>query len=89
MDRIRRAVREQRYRLSAHAIEEMADDGLESGDLESIVLRGQLRRRFLDDARGVRYEVCGRTADGRSGCIICRFLSAGTLLVITAYATDK
>jgi len=88
IERIRLAIREQRYRLSSHAIEEMAEDGLESEDVESLALTGRVHRRFTHDPRGVRYEVCGKTPDGRSGCVVCRFLPSGSLLIITAYATE-
>ena len=88
IDRIRQAVRAQRYRLSLHAIEEMAEDELESDDIEEVVLTGQVASRFTLDPRGVRYEVVGDTLDGRRACIVCRFLTGGQLLVITAYAIE-
>ena len=89
IDRIRQAIRDQRYRLSSHAIEEMAEDGLESGDLESIMLTGVVARHFTRDPRGTRYEVVGNTTDCRRGCAVCRFLTTGELLVITAYEAEQ
>ena len=38
LQRIRRAVREQRYRISSHANEEMSEDDLEAKDIECNVL---------------------------------------------------
>jgi hypothetical protein len=65
IDRLRRAVREQRYRISAHANEEMSDDGLEAGDIENIIFTGKIMRRFTRDQRGTRYEIVGMALDGR------------------------
>ena len=88
LDRMRKAIREQRYRISSHANEEMAEDDLMAEDLESIVLTGQIARKFTKDPRGTRYEVVGETAEGRQGCIVCRFLSSGVFLIITAYVEE-
>ena len=63
----------------------MADDFLESADIEQIILTGKIVQKFTHDLRGVRYEVLGYTTDGRRGYVVCRFLSSGTLLIITAY----
>ncbi len=51
--------------MGTHAIEEMAEDKLESDDIENVVLNGTISRRFTQDPRGTRYEVSGWTADGR------------------------
>jgi hypothetical protein len=42
LQRIRRAIREEQYRISAHANDEMADDRLESADIERMILTGQI-----------------------------------------------
>ena len=65
IDRIRQAIRDQRYRLSSHAIEELAEDELESEDIENVILTGTVARRFTNDPRGTRYEVVGNATDGR------------------------
>ncbi|MBI1925194.1 DUF4258 domain-containing protein [Candidatus Poribacteria bacterium] len=87
--RMRQAIREQRYRISSHANEEMSEDNLVAADIESIVLTGQITRRFTHDPRGTRYEVAGDTTDGRRAGVVCRFLSSGVLLIITAYAEEE
>jgi hypothetical protein len=88
LQRIRRAVRDQRYRVSSHANEEMSEDDLEAEDIESIILTGSITRRFTHDPRGVRYEVGGFTKDGRPASVVCRFLPSDVLLVITAYVVS-
>jgi hypothetical protein len=40
--RMRQAIREQRYRVSSHANDEMADDFLVAVDIENIVLTGEI-----------------------------------------------
>ena len=83
--RIRQAIREQRYRISAHANEEMSEDDLLAEDVENTILTGEVRRRYTHDPRGTRYEIVGETMDGREAHVICRFLVSGVLNIITAY----
>ena len=85
IEKIRQAIREERYRISGHGNEEMSDDELEAADIEQIVLTGRIARKFTRDPRGTRYEVLGDTTDGRRAYVVCRFLPSGALLVITAY----
>lgn len=89
MQRLRRAAREERYRISSHANQEMSEDNLLAQDLESIVLTGRVARRFSRDPRGTRWEVAGRTTDGRTASVVCRFLLSGVLLIITAYERQE
>jgi hypothetical protein len=89
IERIRRAVRAQRYRVSAHANEEMDADALFAEDIESVILTGRIARKLTRDPRGTRYEVVGETSDGRHAHVVCRFLPSRTLLVITAWAADE
>jgi hypothetical protein len=89
LDRIRQAIREQRYRISSHANEEMSDDELEAKDIENIILTGGIRRRFTRDPRGTRYEVVGESTGGRRASVVCRFLPSSVLLIITAYTEEE
>ena len=86
--RIRQAIREQRYRISAHANEEMSEDNLLAGDVETVILTGQVRRKYTHDPRGTRHEIVGETVDGRQAYVICRFLASGVLQIITAYVPE-
>lgn len=85
LQRIQRAIREEQYRISTHANDEMADDYLESADIERMILTGQIVKKLTHDPRGTRYEIFGETTDGREGYVVCRFLASGALLIITAY----
>lgn len=85
---MRRVVRDQKYRISSHANDEMADDLLMSADVEQIILTGSIARVFTEDPRGTRYEVLGETPDRRNAYMVCRFLFSDVLLIITAYAEE-
>lgn len=89
LQRMRRAIGEQRYRISSHANAEMADDSLIAVDIENIILTGEITRMFTHDPRGTRYEVVGDTADYRPAYVVCRFLLSGALLIITAYVEEE
>jgi len=89
LQRIQQAIREEKYRISSHANDEMADDFLEAIDIENIVFTGEIVRRFTHDPRGTRYEVLGDTLDYRRACVVCRFLVSGILLIITAYVEEE
>jgi hypothetical protein len=86
--RMREAIRQQRYRISSHANEEMSDDDLEAVDIEQIILTGHIGHRYTRDPRGTRYEVVGQTTDARQAVVVCRFLLSGVLLIITAYIPE-
>ena len=87
--RIRQSIREERYRISSHANEEMSDDELETKDIESIIFTGKVAQKFTRDLRGTRYEIVGDAVDGRRAMVVCRFLPSGILLIITAYAEKE
>ena len=86
--RMRQAIHEQRYRISSHANDEMANDLLMAADIENVILTGEIVQRFTRDPRGTRYEVLGDTVDYRRAYVVCRFLLSGVLLIITAYAEE-
>lgn len=88
LGQMRQAIHVQRYRISAHANDEMAEDFLTAVDIENIILTGEIIRRFTHDHRGPRYEILGNGVDGRDAYVVCRFLLSGVLLIITAYAKD-
>lgn len=89
IERIRHAIRAQRYRISAHANDEMSDDALEAQDIEAILFTGTITQRFTHDPRGTRYEVTGTTTDDRRASVVCRFLTSGVLVIITAYVHEE
>jgi len=58
-------------------------------DIEMVVRRGRIRRKFTRDPRGTRYEVVGRASDNREIAVVCRIKSTGKLLLITTYTVDR
>ena len=63
IDRIREKIRLQEYDMTLHAMEEMAEDGLDILDIEHAILNGQIVKRSKLDARGIKY-TCRRTRTG-------------------------
>lgn len=55
LQRMRQAVRQQNYRLSSHANDEMADDWLTSVDIEEIIRTGTIANKLYL----FRCETCG------------------------------
>lgn len=43
---MRQAIREQSYRISSHANDEMDEDFLTASDVENIILTGEISRKF-------------------------------------------
>ncbi len=65
IDRIKEKIRLRQYDMSAHAMEEMAEDFLTILDVEAAVLSGQVIRSQKDDPRGTKYIVVGRHLKGK------------------------
>lgn len=85
--KIRKKVNQKEYEFTIpHFFEEMANDNLDFMDVKRVIATGAIRRKFMHDPRGVRYEIVGRAVDGRKIAVICRIKSTGMLLFITVYA---
>jgi hypothetical protein len=88
--RIREKIRRRQYDMSAHAMNEMAEDGLDIVDMESAVLNGQITRIERDDPRGTKYVVEGMAADRSTPVgVVGRFTETERYLVITVYAINE
>ncbi|WP_432810731.1 DUF4258 domain-containing protein [Pantanalinema sp. GBBB05] len=81
IDRIREKIRLRQYDMSAHAMEEMAEDLLTIVDIEAAVLNGQLVRVEKDDPRGTRYVIEGTAFEQQIPVgVVRRFASNGRYL---------
>ncbi|MEH1852138.1 DUF4258 domain-containing protein [Nostoc sp.] len=90
IDRIREKIRLRQYDMSAHAMEEMAEDMLTILDVEEAVLKGQVIRVEKDDPRGTKYIVVGTALDQQTPVgIVGRFASNGRYLIITVYEVTE
>ena len=88
LTRIRRAVREKRYQVTDHALEEADADNLTLDDILDILLNGDLDSTYTDDPRGPRYVIRGDMGEDEVD-VVCRFRSDGKLLIIiTVYVVD-
>jgi len=91
LERIRDAVRLQNYDVTKHAVDELAEDGLDIVDVETAILNGKIAKTANEDPRGTRHTVHGIATDGvtRVGSA-GRFTETGRYLIITAYeVTDE
>ena len=86
IERIREKVRLRQHDMSAHAMEEMAEDGLDIEDVEHTILNGRIARIEKDDPRGTKYVVEGIGTDGLTPVgVVGRFTNTGRYLIITVY----
>lgn len=86
IERIREKIRLRQYDLTAHAMEELAEDLLDITDLENAVLTGQITRTERDDPRGTKYVVEGLAVDQKTPVgIVGRFTGYDRYLIITVY----
>ena len=88
--RIRVAVRNSAYDMTAHAVDRMAEDDLGLIDVENATLNGRLVKAEEDDPRGARYTIQGTGAD-RSTPVgtVGRFTETGRYLIITVYKVTE
>ncbi len=59
IDDIREKIRLGKYDMTVHALEEMAEDGLDVFDFEQSILYGQISRVEKDDPGGTKYIIIG------------------------------
>ncbi len=86
--RIRHAVRQKRYQMTDHALEEADADNLILNDILKVLLYGDLDATYTDDPRGPRYVIRG-DVDKNPVDVVCRFRSDGRLLIIiTVYVVN-
>jgi hypothetical protein len=88
IERIRKCITEQNYRVSVHAQEEADEDCLTKKDVENIILTGRIVKKFTHDPRGTRYQITGKSRDGRTAGVICRFLETNKLGIITVFTKE-
>lgn len=90
IDRIREKIRLRQYDMSAHAMEEMAEDMLTILDVEEAIFTGQVIRVEKDDPRGTKYIVVGTALDQQTPVgIVGRFATSGRYLIITVYEVTE
>ncbi len=87
LQRIQTAIVTGEYDVTVHAVEEMAEDGLDIFDVEAAITSGQVIRVETDDPRSARYTIVGTATDERTRVgVVGRFKETGIFLMITVYA---
>ncbi len=90
IDRIREKIQLCQYDMTAHAMEEMAEDLLTVLDVEEAIFNGQVIRVEKDDPRGTKYVVVGTALDRQTSVgVVGRFASTGRYLIITVYEVTE
>ena len=70
--------------MSAHAMEEMAEDDLDILDVEQAALNGHIARIEKDDPRGTKYVIEGTGLDKMTPVgVVGRFTGDDRYLIIT------
>jgi len=86
LERIRDCIRQRQYDMSAHAVEQMAEDLLTILDVEEAILNGALQRLDREDPRGAKVVIVGLGEDRRTPVgVVGRFVGEGRFLIITVY----
>ncbi|MCY7320989.1 MAG: DUF4258 domain-containing protein [Phormidesmis sp. CAN_BIN36] len=87
---MREKIRLCQYDMSAHAMEEMAEDLLTILDVEEAILSGEVIRVEKDDSRGTKYVVVGTALDQQTPVgVVGRFASTERYLIIKVYEVTK
>ncbi|MDQ3009542.1 MAG: DUF4258 domain-containing protein [Acidobacteriota bacterium] len=90
LDQIREKIRLRQYDMSAHAMEEMAEDGLDIIDVEQAVLNGRIARIEKDDPRGTKYVIEGTGMDQMIPVgVVGRFTGDDRYLIVTVYEVTE
>jgi len=79
-------VKDSRYVLTIHAVDEMEADGLTVYDVEHCILSGKIVARQRDRERGEwKYIVEGRALDRARLAVVAKIGPMGRVVIITVY----
>jgi hypothetical protein len=88
--KFRALVRQGRYILSIHALDEMSEDDLLDEDFEHAVLTGKIVERQVDRATKERkYVLSGTGCAGERVGVVLKMGSPGKAVVITVYSEEE
>jgi hypothetical protein len=79
---IQKLVQDGLYYLTEHADDESSMEDIDIYDVEYAIMTGKIRRSWPSEGK---YEVIGKTLNGRSIGIVCRMTLRGKVRVITVY----
>lgn len=88
--RFRSLVRERRYILTIHALEEMSEDDVLNKDIEHAILTGKIVERQVDRTTKERkYVLTGPDLAGQPVGVVLKMGSTGKAVVLTVYREEK
>ena len=79
---IQALVRNGLYYLTEHADDEAMQDEFDIYDVENGILSGRIRKTWPKEGK---FEIIGKSLDGREIGVVCRFTTGGKVRVITVY----
>lgn len=79
---IQALVRNGLYYMTEHADDEAMQDEFDIYDVENGILSGRIRRTWPKEGK---FEIIGRSLDGREIGVVCRLTTGGKVRVITVY----
>lgn len=79
---IQALVRNGLYYLTEHADDEAMQDEFDIYDVENGILSGRIRRTWPKEGK---FEIIGKSLDGREIGVVCRLTTSGKVRVITVY----
>ena len=89
LKKLRDCIRENRYVISIHADEEMADDDLSIFDVERTLLAGEIVERQRDKETGEwKYIVKGSSIDNRKIVVVTKLGPTGKAIIITVFEDE-
>jgi hypothetical protein len=62
---IQDCIRNGKYEITIHADEEAQEDDVTIADIKNAILTGKIVKKYINDPRGIRYKISGKTLSGQ------------------------
>ncbi|WP_027718426.1 DUF4258 domain-containing protein [Desulfovirgula thermocuniculi] len=85
LEKIKRCIREGKWRMSYHAIKRCDSRGIEVEDVLTAICAGEVIEHYPENARGESCLILGKARDGTALHIVCAVDNEGRAVIITAY----
>ena len=90
LERLRNRIRERRYVVTLHALDEMDEDALSVFDVERAILTGEVIERQRDRAtREWKYLIRGSAVDGRQIVVVNKLGYLDKPVIITVWIDNE
>ena len=89
LKRVPNLIRERRYVVTVHALDEMDDDGLTIFHVKRVILTGEIAERQRDSkSREWKYLVRGKTIEDLDAGVVMKIGPSDKLIIITVYVDE-